>query len=70
MLRVGVSVGCGNRSDAGIVSSTLMVLPKLLSLIPFWRAGPALVLECYDGTLNCAFLFIFKLKEGATLKEE
>jgi hypothetical protein len=25
----------------------LMVLPKLLFLIPFWRAGPALVLECY-----------------------
>jgi hypothetical protein len=23
MLRMGVSVGCGNRSDAGIVSSTL-----------------------------------------------
>jgi hypothetical protein len=25
-----------------------MVLPKFLSLIPFWRAGPALVLECYE----------------------
>jgi hypothetical protein len=23
MLRMGVSIGCGNRSDAGIVSSTL-----------------------------------------------
>jgi hypothetical protein len=28
----------------------LMVLPKFLSLIPFWRAGPALVLECYGST--------------------
>jgi hypothetical protein len=27
----------------------LMVLPKFLSLILFWRAGPALVLECYVG---------------------
>jgi hypothetical protein len=26
----------------------LMVLPKFLSLIPFWRAGLALVLECYE----------------------
>jgi hypothetical protein len=26
----------------------LMVLPKFLSLIPLWRAGPALVLECYE----------------------
>jgi hypothetical protein len=26
----------------------LMVLPKFLSLIPFWRANPALVLECYE----------------------
>jgi hypothetical protein len=23
-------------------------LKSMLSLIPFWRAGPALVLECYD----------------------
>jgi hypothetical protein len=26
----------------------LMVLPKFLSLNPFWRAGLALVLECYE----------------------
>jgi hypothetical protein len=25
MLRMGVSVGCGNRCDAGILSSTLVV---------------------------------------------
>jgi hypothetical protein len=25
----------------------LMVLPKFLSLIPFWKGGPTLVLECY-----------------------
>jgi MFS superfamily sulfate permease-like transporter len=30
-----------------LVVLVLMVLPKLLSLIPFWRAGPTLVLECY-----------------------
>jgi hypothetical protein len=26
MLRMGVSIGCGNRFDAGIVSSTLLSL--------------------------------------------
>jgi hypothetical protein len=33
-----------------------MVLPKFLSLIPFWRAARALVLECYAQGKTFAFL--------------
>jgi hypothetical protein len=37
MLRMGVSVGCGNRSDVGIVSSTLQdVLSKVNETLDFY----------------------------------
>ena len=37
----------------------LMVLPKFLSLIPFWRASPALVLECYEEGSNALKYVLF-----------
>jgi hypothetical protein len=39
-------------------------LESMLSLIPFWRAGPALVLECYDSIQKIIYKLI-KLHQQA-----
>jgi hypothetical protein len=46
-----VALRCHMHVSSTIVTHVvlvLMILPKFLSLIRFWRTGPALVLECYD----------------------
>jgi hypothetical protein len=52
----------------------LMVLPKFLSLIPFSRAGPPLVLECYalrlDGFTSPSSLPTHKISDVRTSRKK
>jgi hypothetical protein len=39
-------------------NGSINFLESLLSLIPFQRAGPALVLECYDTMIQHEFIYM------------